>query len=585
MTEPMHDDATRRQFLLSGGAIAALTVAPGAMAAVRARTAAPAPQDPQQAPQAEESDISLQTMQEAQKVAGVDFSDAELEMTLRGVRGNARQYRRRMEHALANGDAPGQRFDCRLAGMTFPTLTPFVRSGADPGPLPSSDEDIAFAPVTALSRWIQSGALSSKRLTEIYLGRLRQFGAKLECVITITEELARKQAERADADLAAGRYRGPLHGIPWGGKDLLDTSDILTTWGAGPYKDRVPHADALVVRKLQDAGAVLVAKLTLGALAMGDHWYGGRTNNPFNYEQGSSGSSAGSAAATAAGLVGFAIGTETLGSIVSPCMRCGTTGLRPTFGRVARSGAMALCWSLDKIGPICRAAEDSILVLNAIHGADRGDPSSLDMNLNFDARMPVKGLRMGYVPAWFEPTDNERQRETREIEIKALEVAKSLGVEPVELEFPDWPYGALMAILSTEAAAAFEELTLTNRDDLLKRQDAGAWPNSFREARFIPAVEYVQAERLRRQCMHMMASQFERVDFILGPSYAGNILLITNNTGHPSLTIRAGFRESGAPHGVTLIGNLFDEGTICRVGMEMEAKLGVWDRRPELTSS
>ncbi|MCH8260222.1 MAG: amidase, partial [Planctomycetes bacterium] len=341
-----------------------------------------------------------------------------------------------------------------------------------------------------------------------------------------------------------------------------------------PYKDRVPDDDAVVVKRLDKAGAVLVAKTTLGALAYGDIWFDGRTNNPWNLEKGSSGSSAGSAAGTAAGLFGFSLGTETLGSIVSPCMRCGATGLRPTFGRVARTGAMALCWSLDKIGAIGRTVEDCALVLDAIRGADPGDPSSIDMPYEFDATRSITGMRVGYSPKWFE---GDR---VNELDRAALDVARRLGIELVEIDLPDWPYGSLMTILSVEAAAAFEELTLSNRDDELVWQDARAWPNSFRQTRFTPAIEFVQAQRFRRQVMEMMDEKFADIDAMIGPTYAASLLLITNNTGHPSLTIRCGFNDNGSPHGITLLGRLFDEGTLCSLGMAMEKQLGVWDKRP-----
>ncbi len=588
MPELNTNDATRREFLLSTGAVAAAATLNGSAVAMYSPTKIPQeqteqePPDTPDSPEPKKSNLTNQTIAEAEKLAGVEYTDEERTMILSDIEGDITRFKQRMEHKLPNSAAPAQVFDCRLPGMSFPKQKAFLRSLESVGSVPASDEDIAFSPVTSLSRWIQRGQLTSERLTRIYLDRLKKYGPGLECVITLTEELAFKQARRADREIAAGNYRGPLHGIPWGGKDLLDTKGIRTSWGANPYKDRVADSDAAVVRKLEEAGAVLVAKLTLGALAMGDHWFGGRTNNPFNPEQGSSGSSAGSAASTVAGLVGFSLGTETLGSIVSPCMRCGATGLRPTFGRTPRTGAMALCWSLDKIGAICRTVEDTILVLDAIKGSDVGDPSAVDMPLNFNARAPLKGLRMGYDPEWFKPSENARFAESRDIEINALKIAKTLDVKPVEIKMPELPYGSLITILMAEAAAAFEELTLTDRDDELKRQGSDAWPNSFRQARFTPAIEYVQAERIRRQAMHAMAEQFENIDFILGPSFAGSMLLITNNTGHPSLTIRAGFRENGAPHGVTLIGNLFDEGTICRVGMEMEKKLGVWDTRPKL---
>ncbi len=438
--------------------------------------------------------------------------------------------------------------------------------------MPERDEDIAFSPVTHLSRWIERGMLSSERLTRIYLDRLRRYGDRLECVITLTEDLALAQAREADAEIRAGRYRGALHGIPYGAKDLFDTRGIRTTWGAMPYRDRVAEDDAFVIQRLREAGAVLVAKTTLGALAYGDIWFGGKTRNPWNLEQGSSGSSAGSASGTAAGLFGFSLGTETLGSIVSPCMRCGTTGLRPTFGRVARTGAMALCWSLDKIGPICRCVEDCVLVLDAIRGADAGDPSSVEAPLGFDAGADVRSMRVGYVADWFErATDVDRA---------ALEAMRGLGVQMVELDMDVSPPGALMTILSVEAASAFEELTLTDRDDELVWQEPQAWPNSFRQAWFVPGIEFVQAERLRRRICEEMGRVFEGVDAIIGPSYAGGMLLITNNTGHPCVTLRAGFLEEDRPHGVTIWGRLFDEGRLGRLGMALEAALGVWERRP-----
>jgi Asp-tRNA(Asn)/Glu-tRNA(Gln) amidotransferase A subunit family amidase len=395
-------------------------------------------------------------------------------------------------------------------------------------------------------------------------------------VVTLLPERALAAAARADAELAAGRDRGPLHGVPCGVKDLFAVAGAPTTWGAVPYRDQVIDDTATVVRRLDEAGAVVAAKLTLGALAWGDVWFGGKTRNPWNPEEGSSGSSAGPAAATAAGLVAFGLGTETLGSIVSPCLRCGTTGLRPTFGRVARTGAMALGWSLDKIGPIARTVEDCMLVLAAINGADLGDPSSLNMPLNFDARRSVRGLRLGYDPAWFEEDG------ATVLDRQVLEAARQVGLRLVRIELPDWPYQTLMTILMVEAAAAFEELTLSGRDDELSWQEPQAWPNLFRQTRFTPAIEYVQSQRFRRMVMEMMAGQFTEVDAIISPSYAGSLLLITNNTGHPALTLRCGFKEDGTPHGITLIGPLFDEGTLCSIGMALERELDVWRERPTM---
>ncbi len=524
--------------------------------------------------------ISPATIAEAQKLAAVEFDEKERALIAKAAPAAAEGYRQRRKTPLENALGPATVFDPRLPGETGPAGSrPFVRSKTDPGPLPANDEDIAFAPVWALSRWIERGKLTSERLTRIYLERLERYGKRLECIITLTEKLAFEQARRADAEIQAGKYRGPLHGIPWGAKDLFDTSGIKTTWGARPYKDRVPDADAAVVRKLADAGAVLVAKLTLGALAYGDIWFGGKTRNPWNIHQGSSGSSAGPAAATAAGLVGFSLGTETLGSIVSPSMRCGVTGLRPTFGRVPRTGALALCWSLDKIGPICRTVEDAALVLHAINGRDAGDASSLEIPFSFDATAPVKGLRVGYESGWFEGP------RVTDVDRAALEAVKRLGVKLVEIELPRWDFAPLRTILDVEAAAAFEELTLSGRDDELTWQAERAWPNTFRKAWFVPAVEFIQADRFRRRVCSMMAERFKGLDAMIGPSFAGPMLLVTNNTGHPSLTLRAGFRSNNRPHGVTLWGRRFDEGTLCRLGMALENELDVWYRRPTLESS
>jgi Asp-tRNA(Asn)/Glu-tRNA(Gln) amidotransferase A subunit family amidase len=462
--------------------------------------------------------------------------------------------------------------------------------------LPSKDEDIAFASVTQLSRWIEQRKITSERLTHIYLGRLEQFNSKLRCVITLTRELALEQAKKADEEIAAGRYRGPLHGIPWGGKDLLDTAGIPTTYGAEPFRNRVPTNDAAVVKRLHDAGAVLVAKLSLGALALNDIWFGGQTMNPWLLEEGSSGSSAGPGAATAAGLVGFSIGSETEGSIVSPSMRCGVTGLRPTYGRVPRSGAMTLCWSLDKLGPMTRSVEDAMLVLQTISGPDAGDLASVPSKLDFDAGASVQGLHVGYFPGWM------RENPATDVDRAALETVKKVGMVPVEVAIPDWPYDSLQLILFAEGAAAFEEITLNHAVDQLKVQVPDAWPNSFRQSRFLSAVDFVQADRLRRKVAEEMARVFSEVDLLLVPSLRDEILTITNFTGHPSLTLRAGFVEVSearsdwapdsknplpkfspprrVPHGVTLIGRLFDEGTVGRAGLALERAFGAGDQRP-----
>src|SRR5262249_21367192 len=491
--------------------------------------------------------------------------------------------------------APWSRWDSVLPGeKAGPERDHFIRSTTDPGPLPSREEDIAFASLTQLSRWVEKRQLTSERLTNIYLGRLEKFNPKLRCVITLTRDLALTQAKQADEEIGAGKYRGPLHGIPWGGKDLLDTANIPTTYGAEPFRNRVPSADAAVVKRLHQAGAVLVAKLSLGALALNDIWFGGQTMNPWLLEERASGSSAGPGAATAAGLVGFAIGSETGGSIVGPSMRCGITGLRPTYGRVPRTGAMTLCWSLDKLGPMTRYVEDAMLVLHAISGPDPGDVNSVPSKLNYDAGAPVKGLRVGYFPTW--------TKKATDVDRAALETVKKEGMVPVEVSIPDWPYDSLDVILFAEAAAAFEEITLDHRVDQLKVQVPDAWPNVFRQSRFLSAVDFVQCDRLRRKVANEMARVFKEVDLLLVPSLQDEMLTITNFTGHPSLTLRAGFvevSEAGTdwapdpanpmpkfspprrvPHGVTLIGRLFDEGTMGRAGLALERAFNVAGERP-----
>ena len=546
-------------------------------------------------------DVTVSTFAEAEKLVQVPMSDAERVMAAASWRKTmAGLYERRTgprKLALEATLAPGSRWDPVLPGQkTLPPRDRFIRSAADPGPLPTNDEDIAFASVTQLSRWIENRKLSSLRLTNIYLARLQEFNPKLRCVITLTREPALAQAKQADEEIAAGHYRGPLHGIPWGTKDLLDTAGIPTTYGAEPFRNRVPVEDAAVVKRLHNAGAVLVAKLSLGALALNDIWFGGQTMNPWLLEEGASGSSAGPGAATAAGLVGFAIGSETGGSIVSPSMRCGITGLRPTYGRVPRTGAMTLCWSLDKLGPMTRSVEDAMLVLQAITGPDPGDVDSVPSKLDFDGGASVKGLRLGYFPGWM------NERPATGVDRAALDTVRKVGMVPVEVAIPDWPYGSLNLILFAEGAAAFEELGLNGGMDQLRVQTLDAWPNIFREARFLSAVDFVQADRLRRKVAEQMARVFSQVDLLLVPSLRDEMLTITNFTGHPSLTLRAGFVEVSrarsdwapdpsmplpsfspprrVPHGVTLIGRLFDEGTLACAGLALERSFNVMGERP-----
>lgn len=598
---------SRREFLItSSAAILAASTAANAQA-----PAVPDKQDPTEpTPGAPPTfgtappmgpEVSPATFAEAEKLVQVPMTEKDRAQAAQNWRTSmAALYERRTgprKVKLGSTLAPYSQWNPVLpAHKGTPGRDRFARSNIDPGPLPLDDTDIAFAPVWKLSKWMQSRKLTSERLTNIYLTRMERFDSKLRCVVTLTHDLALAQAKKADQEIASGNYRGPLHGIPWGAKDLLDTAGIPTTYGAEPFKNRVPKDNAAVVRHLHAVGAVLVAKLSLGALALNDIWFGGQTMNPWLLEEGSSGSSAGPGAATAAGLVAFSIGSETLGSIVSPTMRCGLTGLRPTFGRVPRTGAMTLCWSLDKLGPMTRSVEDTMLVLHAISAADSGDVSSVPSHLDFDANAAVKGLRIGYFPVWMD------EAPATDVDRKALQQAEQLGMVPVKVSLPDWPYGDLTAILFAEAAAAFEELTLNHGVDELAVQTPDAWPNTFRQSRFISAVDMVQADRLRRSVAQEMERVLSQVDLLLVPSLREEMLMISNFTGQPSLTFRAGFVQVSearsdwasdpnrplpkfnpphrVPHGVTLIGRLFDEGTIARAGIALERNLNVADERP-----
>jgi Asp-tRNA(Asn)/Glu-tRNA(Gln) amidotransferase A subunit family amidase len=546
-------------------------------------------------------EVSTATFAEAEKLVQVELNADERSEAAQSWRKTmAVFYERRTgprKVALETALAPYSRWDPVLPGQKVgPAREQFVRSNVDPGPLPTRDEDIAYAPVTKLSRWIEQRKLTSERLTQIYIERMERFDPKLRCIITLPLDHALDQAKKADREIAAGKYRGPLHGIPWGVKDLADTAGIATTYGAEFFRDRVPSADAAIVKRLNDAGAVLIAKLSLGALALNDIWFGGQTMNPWLLEEGASGSSAGPGAATAAGLVAFSIGSETGGSIVSPSMRCGVAGLRPTFGRVPRTGAMTLCWSLDKLGPMTREVEDAALVLRAISGPDPGDLSSVPCKLDFNAHEKVAGLRVGYFPRWM------KEKPATEVDRAALDTARKLGMILDEVSIPDWPYNSLQLILFAEGAAAFEEFTLNRNMNQLKAQVPDAWPNLFRQARFLSAVDFVQADRFRRKVAEEMARVFTEVDLLLVPSLRDEMLTITNFTGQPSLTLRAGFVEVSqarsdwapdpntpvptfhpprrVPHGVTLIGRLFEEGVLCSAGMALEQAFAVAGEHP-----
>ncbi len=440
-----------------------------------------------------------------------------------------------------------------------------LRESAAPK-LPPTPEDIAFLPVTELAALIQARKLTSVELTNIYLQRLKYFDPVLQCVVTLTEDLAMKQAQAADREIAAGRYRGPLHGIPWGAKDLIAYPGYKTTWGAGPFKDQVLDEKATVAQRLDDAGAVLLAKLSLGAMAWGDDWYRGKTRNPWNVKEGSSGSSAGSACAAAAGLVGFTLGSETMGSIISPSRRCGTSGLRGTFGRVSRHGCMALAWSMDKIGPICRSVEDCALVFGAIHGSDGLDPTAIDRPFAWPPKRDLRTLRVGFV----ENGLPENQRGD-------LKVLRDLGVTLVRIQLPnEYPAWALTLILNVESSAMFDPLVRTNN-----LEGTAAWPNELREGQYVPAIEYVRAQRVRTLLMQEMEKVFDRVDCYVG----GNDLTITNLTGHPSVVLPGGFHERKGrrvPFGITFTGNLYDDETLLSVAHAYQQATGHHLERPPM---
>ena len=593
----MPSQKSRRQFL---------TQSTLALLAVTAEAQNPAPGLPPGAPPAFGTapavgpEVSTTTFAEAEKLLQYALTEKDRAQAAGNWRSAmAPLYERRTgprKLAIPDSVAPFTTVHSILPGQpSGPTESKFVRTPVT-APLPSTDEDIAFSPVTHLAHWIETRQLTSTRLTNIYLARIAKHNPRLNCVITLTRDHALAQADQADREIAAGKYRGPLHGIPWGAKDLLDTANIPTTWGAEPFRNRIPTTDATVTRRLNDAGAVLIAKLSLGALALNDIWFGGQTMNPWLLEEGASGSSAGPGSATAAGLVGFSIGSETGGSIVSPSMRCGITGLRPTYGRVPRTGAMTLCWSLDKLGPMARTVEDAMLVLNAITGPDQHDVASTPSHLNFDASTSTKGLRVGYFPAWM------KEAPATDVDRATLAALPGLGINPVEVTLPDWPYDNLDLILFAEAAAAFEEITLNHQLDQLKAQVPDAWPNTFRQAHFLSAVDFVQADRLRRMVALEMARIMAQVDLLIVPSLRDEMLTLSNFTGHPSLTLRTGYVEVAearsdwapdpahplprfspprrVPHGVTLIGRLFDEGTIARVGIALERHFNIATQPP-----
>ena len=531
----------------------------------------------------QEGAVTTTMLATAEEVIGLEFSDEERELMLQGLNRNLNSYRALREHDIPNSVAPAFSFNPVLPGMVLPTeQRPFRYTRPVGVTRPSNLEALAFESVTVLSELIRTKQMTSTELTQMYLARLKRHDATLFCVISLTEERALRQARQADAEIAQGNYRGPLHGIPWGAKDLLSVPEYRTTWGAKPYEHQQTGETATVVERLDDAGAVLIAKLTLGALAQGDVWYGERTRNPWNPEQGSSGSSAGPASATAAGLVGFSIGSETLGSIISPATRCGVTGLRPTFGHVSRYGAMALSWTMDKLGPMCRRVEDCALVMQAIHGPDGRDGTVREVPFNWDPAVHPRQLRVGYLQSAFEAERRDDQQEEREADLRSLDVLRELGVDLIPFSIPDdLPISAMRIILSAEAAAAFNDLTMSGRDDELVRQGQGGWGNTFRTARMTPAVEYIQANRLRTIAMGEMAARFDGIDAFVAPSFVGQTLTLTNLTGHPAVVVPNGFRANGTPLSISFIGKLYGDAEALAVAKAYQDATDFHQRKPE----
>ncbi len=556
-------------------------------------------------------DITVATIACAEEIAGLSFDEKEREMMVEGLRQQAGRAGALYKAPLSNDVLPAIRFDpltgivpadpivprpsSTATGAASSTATgargrlkrvPRSRTG-QASRRPSTLDDLAFLGVATLAELVRTRRVTCAELAELALSRLERFDPTLKCVISLTAERARRQAADRDREVRAGRYRGPLHGIPWGAKDLLSTRGYRTTWGAGPYRDQIIDADAEVVRRLDEAGAVLVAKLSLGELAQGDSWFGGVTKNPWKTDQGSSGSSAGPASAVAAGLVPFAIGSETLGSISSPATRCGVTGLRPTFGRVARTGAMALSWTMDKLGPICRSAEDCALVFDAIHGPDGVDPTVQQHPFSWEPGRRLSDVRVGFFKAAFDLADEAlpnggRRHPTKPFDDAALGELRRAGIELRPVDFPEMNYDAMRIILTAEAAASFDELTRSGRDAELVNQGRNDWPNTFRTARFITAADYVNASRQRTVAMGKWAQLFRDVDVVVTPTSAFGFgqLVATNLTGHPAVILPHGFRDDGTPVSLTFLGALYGEDKLLRVAAAYQEHTDFHLRRP-----
>jgi Asp-tRNA(Asn)/Glu-tRNA(Gln) amidotransferase A subunit family amidase len=567
--------AVNRRRFITGLAAAGVTstLLPGALVAVAQDT----------------DEVTVEMLAAAQRICGLEFSADELErIAARLNRPGGRPDVGTLRAAnLGNSVQPAIVFNPVPPGMTLPAERRPMRRAEVAVAMPSSDEELAFLPVTHLAKLVETRQVKPSELTELYLARLRRYDPTLHCVVSYTEEISRRQARQADEEIAAGIYRGPLHGIPWGAKDLLAVRGTRTTWGASPYRQQTIDTDATVYTRLTEAGAILVAKLSMGALASGDRWFGGRTRNPWNTEQGASGSSAGSGAATAAGLVGFAIGTETRGSIISPSTRNGVTGLRPTFGRVSRYGAMALAWTLDKIGPMCRSAEDCALVFDAIRGPDGRDNTVLDVPFNWDAEADLAGLRVGYLRSSFDedaveedpqnPQRAARERQTVANNRAALDTLRGLGVALAPFDLPDVPTAAIGFIVGTEAAAGFDVATVNGElDSMRAAPEESRWPDSFRASRFVPAIDYLQANRLRMQIIEQVHEALGDLDLFVGSN-----LGLTNFTGHPEISMPGGFHE-GSPTSLRFTGKLFGEAEMLRLAHAWQAATDYHLQHPPL---
>ena len=525
---------------------------------------------------AEEETITILLVKQAQKIMGLDFTDIEADSMLTDLEGQRKSMLAIRKLNIPNSVSPALNFNPLPVAYQFPDKVNYFKASTEANlKLPASKDELAFFTVRQLAELIRTKQISSVELTRFFIERIKKYDSKLQFAITITEERALRNAKKADAEIAAGKYKGLLHGIPFGAKDLLAVKEYKTTWGAVPYKDQIIDVDATVITKLENAGAILIAKMTLGELAMGDVWFGGKTKNPWDLNRGSSGSSAGSASAVSAGCMPFAIGSETLGSIVSPSSECGTTGLRPSFGRISKYGAMALSWSMDKLGPITRSVEDCAIVFNAIQGTDNKDLSLISAPFNYSAPIgsSLKGFRIGYIPSEF-----NRKYANSANDSLSLKKLKEMGAEMVPIELPLLPYRDLIIVLAAESGAAFQELSLSNRDDLMVKQDKNAWPSGFRSAHFIPAIDYIQANRARTILIEQLNKTMKGIDVFIAPAFGQN-LLATNLSGHPCVVLPNGFRN-GLPTSITFTGQLFGEGKLLKIAQAYQKSTDFDQKHP-----